>query len=332
MKRCLRVGIDVTKRCNWRCKTCFYRHKDWFNTPEDKSLFDAMREVTEAKRRGCDHAVLVGWGETALWPHTIDFIKECKTIDIKTSIITNGTIGIKTYYDMYLAGLNHLHVSVHGMGDTLNRIAEKEWAAKRQAQTLDWLESNKLPWRSNTTLQKENAGQLCETIDYIIRKGAYHIVLLGFLPHYEWGNRLKEVAVRSMDLRPNLEYCLRAIVSAGRYATLRYHPMCHLDPYLRKYVVNARYVLYDPNEWDYGHSGDEDAKLWNAAVNEIGGAVAIKGKPCCNCTHFVHCGGFNQTYTNGFDGNDLCAIATEIEQTPGFLHDQNPVNATAGHV
>jgi MoaA/NifB/PqqE/SkfB family radical SAM enzyme len=322
----------VTKRCPWLCLICFYRHQPWFNTPEDKSLADAMSEVVMAKQRGCDHAVLVGEGETSLWPHLIDFIGHCKEMDITTSIITNGASPVARYEKMYEAGLNHLHISVHGVGPVLDAVADVPGAGERQAKVLEWLKETKLPWRSNTTLQLVNYKSLPETTQFIIDHGAYHIVLLGFLPHYSWGSRLREVAVHPAELRAYVEQSLDLIIKAGRYATLRYHPMCELPEDLRKYATNARYVLYDPGEWEYGYCGLSDVALWDAAVNSIGGSVAIKGRPCCDCTHFMHCGGWNQTYANGFEGAGLEAIMTPIDQTPGFLHDQNPFNATKGYV
>jgi MoaA/NifB/PqqE/SkfB family radical SAM enzyme len=321
--------MDVTMRCNWKCKTCFYRHKEWFNTPVDKSLAEAISETAEAQARGCNHVVLVGQGETSIWPHLEEFLKHCKDSGITSSIITNGTAPIGRYEIMYGAGLDHLHVSVHGIGKTLDTIAEVDGSGARQMKTLQWLKESKLPWRSNTTLQLANYKDLPQIAETVLDCGAFHVVFLGFLPHYEWGNRLAEVAVRSRELRPYLEPAVKIVADSGKLTTVRYHPMCHISRDFRKYVVNARYVLYDPWEWEYGYAGKTEEEIWDAAVNMFGG-VGCHGEPCLRCTHFVHCGGFNQTFINGFNGNDLGAITEDINQTPGFLHDQNPANAKGG--
>lgn len=123
MRRCIRVGIDCTKRCNWRCKTCFYRWKPDFNIPFDKSVRDVMNEATEAKTRGCDHVVFVGWGEPGLWPNLLESIRQIGSIGMTTSIITNGSLAISHYGAMRETGINHLHISVHGLGETLDKIS-----------------------------------------------------------------------------------------------------------------------------------------------------------------------------------------------------------------
>jgi hypothetical protein len=112
--------------------------------------------------------------------------------------------------------------------------------------------------------------------------------------------------------------------------TIRYHPMCHLPEALRKYVVNARYVLFDPWEWDYQTAGMSEQDHTNAAIS-IGNSVAIQGSPCIDCGLYTHCGGWNRIYAAGFDGADLVAVVSpEHTQYMGYLHDQNPANGERG--
>jgi hypothetical protein len=113
--------------------------------------------------------------------------------------------------------------------------------------------------------------------------------------------------------------------------TIRYHPMCILPPDLRRFVVNARYVLYDPWEWDYDSCGLDPERLWHRAL-DFGNSVANIGHPCNNCGLFMHCGGWNKTYINAFNGAGLssCVAAAET-QVPGYMHDQNPANHEKGY-
>ena len=339
MKPCRRVGIEVTKRCNWRCQTCFYRYAQDFNKPIDKSLEVATTEMVAGLARGCDHAVVVGWGEPTLWPFMREFVECCKVSAITSSIITNGSADPAYYESLYAAGLNHLHVSVHDIGSVINRISGSSMASANQLAVMEFLKSNNLPWRSNTTIQRENYRQLTDTVETIIDHGAYHIVLLGFLPHYEWAEagKLQQVAVHPAELRPYIEDAIESILDAGRKVTLRYHPMCHLDQKYWKYVTNARYVLYDPNEWDYGHAADDPTTLWKSAC-ALGDGVAVQGAPCSTCAVSTHCGGWNATYAAGFKGAALTAITHDDVRefgpefySPGFLFDQNPANQGRGY-
>ena len=337
MKRCMRVGVNVTKRCNFRCKTCFYLHEEGFFTPTDEPTALIEDQIISAQNRGLDHAVIVGYGEPTLWPDLMRFVKFCKENGMKSSIITNGTAPVKYYESLYANGLDHLHISVHGLGDTLNKIACNATAGDKQKEVLEWLKESKLPWRSNTTLQLENYLEVPETIDYIIDHGAAHIVLLGFLPHYGWFNKVRDVAVHPADLRLKIEPAMDAVIKANRWLTLRYHPMCHLRQDLWKYVTNANFVLLDPFEWCYNDSGtlsDADLKI---ACKNLGDNVSIKTEPCVSCALQPHCGGWNAVYAAGFNGADLTSVPKSFVPEKsltefGYYWYQNPVNTEGrGH-
>ena len=118
---------------------------------------------------------------------------------------------------------------------------------------------------------------------------------------------------------------------AGQLFTIRYHPFCHLDPKYWKYVTNARYVIFDPFEWEYGNMGKSESEFLQAAI-EMGESVGIQGEPCNKCNARIHCGGWNRHYAAGFNGADLKPIEDEISQVLGFYHDQNPANHNKGYV
>lgn len=333
----MRAHINCTKRCNWKCKTCFYRWKSDFNTPYDKSVAEVMIEATAAKMRGCDHIVFVGWGEPGLWPNLLESLRQIHNIGMSTSIITNGSVAIRHYAAMRDAGLNHLHVSVHGYDEILDEISGFPGAGERQRELFAWLKAENWPWRMNMTVQRVNYKHLPHIAELCMDNGCRHIISLGFLPHYEWNdpNKLREVAVHPAELQPYIEATADAVLQRdGTMLTIRYHPMCHLNDQYRKYVVNAQYVVYDPWEWDYdGSAGMNEESLWKIALN-VGGAVSITGEPCSRCGLKIHCGGWNRVYAAGFDGAGLKAVDVSTvgigHLRPGYYHDQNPANNSNG--
>jgi len=342
MQRNLRLGMDVTRRCQNKCKICFYRWNDSFNTPADKSLPDAMKETQDAKARGCNHVVLVGQGEPALWPQLLEYIQEVKALGMTSSIITNGTVGVAKYAAMKQAGLNHLHISVHGLGDTLDEIVGVPGSAKKQRELFHWLRDEKWPWRMNMTVQRHNYKELAMIAEECLSFGCKHIISLGFLPHYEWGDpdKMKEVAVHPAELRSYIEATAQLVEAFNTenkdglvekaMLTIRYHPMCHIAEKYRKYIVNAQYVLFDPWEWDYSSAGLSEEEHLQAAMN-IGHSVRITSEPCKSCGLMLHCGGWNKVYAAGFNGADLQAIEMPPEtKQVGWLHDKNPANSGKG--
>jgi MoaA/NifB/PqqE/SkfB family radical SAM enzyme len=288
-----------------------------------------MIHALAGKARGCDHVVLPGYGEPALWPHLVDFIKECAAIGMTVSFITNGLCPVKRYEAFYAAGLNHILLSVHGVGNTEDAIVRMDGAAKKQAALLKWLKENNMAWRSDTTIQLLNYERLPEITEYIIEHGAFHVVLLGFLPHYEWldGVKMKEVAAHPAGVRLYAERAIRLCETAGRWVTLRYHPMCHIAPEYYKYVTNTNFVLLDCGEWDYGHAGDSDEALLKAC-RDYGESIGVLGEPCSRCSMRVHCGGWNRFYVNGLGGSGAAGLKA-IEGAPqewAFYWNKNPYN------
>lgn len=337
LRPCSRVGLDVTKRCNWKCKTCFYRHKKDFNSPYDVPVESLLSQVKQGKEGGCDHVVLVGWGEPMLYPQIEELIQRISSMNMSSSIITNGSFSPARYQKLYDNGLDHLHISVHGFGKTLENISGNK-SSYNQEILLKWLKETKKKWRSNTTLQKENYKQLSEIAARCIDFGAYHFVMLGFLPHYEWSqdaNKQKEVAVHPEELREWIENTADLLEKTKTQFTIRYHPFCHLSQKYWKYIVNALHVAYDPWEWCYNGIFPSSSKyeiLKNAF--KIANQVSIQGKPCSQCSAKLHCGGWNKTYANAFEGANLKAIKEEDVKREdairlsefGYFFKQNPIN------
>jgi MoaA/NifB/PqqE/SkfB family radical SAM enzyme len=323
MKRCTVAGIDAISRCNLHCHHCYYRFRQWAGG--EISLVEAMALAVAGKERGCDSVVVEGQGEPALWTQLIPFIKECKLIDMEVQIITNGTAAVSRYESFYAAGLNHMLVSVHHIGKWFDGITGVEGSFARQQEVLKWLHENNLPWRSNTTIQQFNYEHLPEIAEYMIGYGAFHVVLLGFLPHYELGQHVREIAEHPGNIRLYAERALDVCIEADVWAHLKYHPMCHLSPEYYKYVTNATYCLLDNGEWDYGHAIDGDSALVETC-KAFGAQFGIKGPPCDSCQLYIHCGGWNEIYANGYNGAGLKAVKERHPQDFGHYWYQNPVN------
>jgi MoaA/NifB/PqqE/SkfB family radical SAM enzyme len=330
MKKCTRIGIDLSKRCNWACKHCFYRWSPDFNIKYDKPVPEMKAEILQAKIRGCDHVVAVGWGEPTLYPYLEEMIMYSDSLNMTTSIITNGMAKIELYEKLYNIGLNHIHLSTHGTGELLNDITECSIADKKHIELKKWLKKSGLPWRANITLQQINYKNLLPIAQNLVEHGCRHVILLGFLPHYEWGKKLNEVAVSPSALRPYIEDTLGYLSKQdGCMATLRYHPFCHLTNSFWKYIVNANHVLYDPWEWEYGKLGLTDAEYAREAFN-LGESVSITGEPCARCIERIHCGGWNKIYADAFNGAELQTIDGETIRDKFYYHDQNPANNKKG--
>lgn len=334
MKPCTRVGIDVTWRCQQKCNHCFYKRSPLLGTAYDVPIDIVKGKIDRARQGGCNHAVMVGYGEPALCQNTLEIIRYCKSLNMASSMITNGAVALRKYQEFFQEGIDHLHISSHGIGNTLDDIVQQKGAFDLQAKLKDWLRENNYPFRTNITLQKANYRELPNAACYEISKGVYHFVMLGFLPHYEWKDHLNEVLVHPAELLPYIEEAADLLLNSNTLFTIRYHPFCHLSPKYWPYVVNARYVNYDPWEWNYDLQIDNLNRLWQNSLH-LGESVA---NDCHDCLLRDHCGGWNRTIAGYFESKVLKPITVipdmyiEAVKTLGGLHDLNPANDVTGTI
>jgi len=331
------VGLDnVTWKCNWNCKHCYFREFPQLHTNIDTSLEKLKQRIDIGKARGCTVVVLYGKGEPTMHNQISDIIDYISKMGMDSTIITNGTASIKKYEKLYDLGLNHLQISVHGLGEIIDVIAERKGAGKRQMELLQWLCENDYLFRINITLQLLNYREVLGIVKKVVQLGAFHVSLLNFLPHYKSTTSIKAVAVNPIDLIDVLENSMEYMEGKILF-TLRYFPMCLLKPKYWKYVTNARFVVFDPWEYDSGDRFEDIEKVWIFAV-KMGEEVGIKEQPCNSCLLRDHCGGWNRFYARIFNFEGLKAIKKvpnelkEVVNIRGGLFDLNPANSSEGYV
>ena len=331
------VGLQtVTWRCNWNCKHCFFRRFQELHTNQDTPLDQLKKEIHAGKRRGCHAVTLTGKGEPMLYGRIEELISYIASIGMKPLMITNGSVGIEKYRRLYDLGLNHLQVSMHGLGETLDAISEVKGAGKRQMELLEWLGANNHPFRVTLTLQQLNYQEIHNIAIKAVQLGAFHISFLNFLPHYHWKHHVKEVTVDPGLLVEPLEETMGWLEKQKTPFTLRYFPMCMIKPRFWKYITNALYVLYDPQEWDYGHYSKDLNKVWESSRQSMR-VTGIEGEPCASCLLKEHCGGWNRFYAKAFDFKGLRAIKEIPDEYKGVINrrgglfDLNPANLLKGY-
>lgn len=338
MKPCRVFALqNVTWKCNWKCNHCYFRMFGDAWKRGDTPLESLKREVDGGKERGCHTVVLGGKGEPTLHSQVDEIIDYITRVGMKSLIITNGSTGIRKYKKLFNLGLNHLQISTHALGKTLDKISGVRGAGKKQSELLKWMGDNDHPFRVNITLQQLNYKEIYDTAIEVARLGAFHISFLNFLPHFHWKDRAESVAVDPALLVEPLERAMTWLEKRGVLFSLRYFPACMVKPRFWKYISNMLFVLFDPWEWEYGRYSPDQDKVWEHSLKSMR-KTGIKGKPCISCRLWVHCGGWNKYYARAFDYKGLKAIKEippkyeEVIKIRGGLFDMNPANLSDGYV
>ncbi len=338
MKPCTRLGLNVGTACNWRCIFCFYRHNPEFHAGPDPPLDGLKAKVDYAKKQGLDHVVLIGFGEPTLSLNTVPLLEYCREQGMATSIITNAAGGINSLKECSYAGVDHYHISSHAATGAVSRaITGSHEGHEVQLEVKDWLGHHGIPFRTNTTMQLRNYLQLTDIAQENIDLGVHHVVFLNFLPHYQWNEpeKCRQIAVHPTKLRPHLEKAAQWCLDTETLFTIRYFPLCHLSPHLWPYVTNARFVPWDPWEWNDALEVRNTEALWRFSV-QLGEATACE-EPCDNCLAYPWCGGWNRYYAAAFGGAGLKPVRdlpVEYRKVDcrGGLHDLNPANHETGTI
>lgn len=336
LQPCRKVGLSITWRCSCRCTHCFYLRNPKFRTAEDATLKELEAQLNQAAEGGLNHCVLVGWGEPTLHPDLFELFQLCRERNFKMSIITNGTVSLNLYKSLYDLGLDHLHISSHGVGQTMTNIMGSSVVVSRQKALKEWMHEIGWKYRVNATMQKLNYQELPALAQQEIDYGVWHFCMLGVLGLYEWAEHARDIVVHPAELRPYIEKTAQILKESNAYFNIRYMPFCHLDSSLWKFVTNARWVVFDPYEWLYSLDARDKMKVWQLGVS-LGNTVACH-EPCNSCLARPHCGGYQAVLAGTLGGAGLKAIAEipaeykDVWDKPGGIFLMNPLNQTSGNL
>lgn len=113
------VGWDITHKCNFRCKHCYFSSEQ-LSDPRSLPRLDALQFVDQLIRGKVFHLSIAG-GEPLLYPHLIDVVRAASQGGITVSISTNASL-ITTEMAAALreAGAKSLQISLDGHCKEIN--------------------------------------------------------------------------------------------------------------------------------------------------------------------------------------------------------------------
>lgn len=106
----LKVQIEVTHRCNSRCKSCNF----WQKRVKDEMTKDEFLPVIEGLHKLGTRRIGFGGGETLLFDGIFDLIKYAKELDMATSIGTNALLLELYCSEISNSGLDIIEISLDG--------------------------------------------------------------------------------------------------------------------------------------------------------------------------------------------------------------------------
>lgn len=113
----LKVQIEVTHRCNSRCKSCNF----WQKKVKDEMTKDEFLEIIEGLNKLGVRRIGIGGGEALTFNGIFDIIKYSKKLGMATSIGTNGLLLERYCSEISDSGLDIIEISLDG-GEKVHNI------------------------------------------------------------------------------------------------------------------------------------------------------------------------------------------------------------------
>ena len=118
-----KLYIEVTTRCNLRCRTCI--RNIWDDPLEDMSSQTFQRLVSSLKDLpGLERVIFTSFGEPLIHPGLLDMVKAVRSLDLAVTIGTNGLLlSPKVVHEIIRLGVDRLMISIDGgKPDTFARV------------------------------------------------------------------------------------------------------------------------------------------------------------------------------------------------------------------
>jgi|YelNatPaOPRAMG01_1025707.scaffolds.fasta_scaffold00115_58 MoaA/NifB/PqqE/SkfB family radical SAM enzyme len=312
-----RAVVDLNRRCNARCRMCYYAHSSERWT---KPLEAVREELIAARQRGNFYVDFTG-GEPTVHPQILEIIQSALELGLEPCVITNG-VAPRRIAKIADAGCREWLLSIHGLEETFDWILDVPGAWARMSETIRLLKERGCYLRVNCTLTRYNAHQLPDLARFYAEVVDPHIVnFINFNPYYEWGaasqpevyQRLNEVQVPVSEVAPFLREAIDILEEEGIWTNVRYFPMCLLKGY-EKHVCNIPQVMFDPFEWDYG-AHPKTVEAYAQVAKGMASRILSREGKCASCGVREVCGGINRNYYRLHGDGELQpydAIASEV--------------------
>lgn len=319
-------------RCDVRCEFCYDEQipkdqKEWVD------FDDISKALTKyAKFYGNEYVDFMG-GEPTYHPKIIDIVDHAASVGLRPTLITHGMrlADRKFATRLHDAGLNDVLMSVHAVGETLDRIHRRGTGnAVRQRRALEMLGELGVPVRFNVTVVKANLEELSEVARLAVEVGARVVNFLTFNPYFEWrGDPEIPFQVSHSEAAPRLMEAIDLLTDNGIECNVRYFPICLLPGY-EQHVFTGHQLPFDDHEWDYnswydrGVEGRPSVQWYHqAADTQQERHHYVQGAECNSCAARDICDGIHEQYMHRYGEGELRPYAGEVIDDPThFIRNQ----------
>lgn len=188
--------IEITRRCNLICKTCFASAINDKNAPEID--INTMKNIIDELYNMGVRSFLLEGGEPTLHTNFISILKHFVLRKIKPGIATNGThLTSEFCRNLSEIGIHHnVYVSVDGSDATTYQKVRGVNAFKKVIAGINNLKNNKISFAISTVVVNHNVEQIFQLYELCQKVGATFLNLIRFNLEGRGMSNAKELMVK----------------------------------------------------------------------------------------------------------------------------------------
>jgi radical SAM protein with 4Fe4S-binding SPASM domain len=224
-----KADIALTYACNNACPHC-YNEAGRFTMPS-LSYADWQQVLDKLAEIGVPHIILTG-GEPTLHPDLPAIIRYADQLGLVVGMNTNGRRLAQKQITQAIAdaGLNHVQVTLESWDqDVHDRMVNAPGAFPQTVRGIENAAACGLHTITNTTITRQNAHQVLETVDFVHNLGLQTFAMNGTI--YAGGGRADPAAIPSEEMAVLLDSVRdRAEVLHMRFLWYTVTDYCRFSP------------------------------------------------------------------------------------------------------
>jgi radical SAM protein with 4Fe4S-binding SPASM domain len=166
----VKVGIQLTNKCNLDCRFCYFKDKAHQNS-QVLSTQEIYTVIDDLKKMNISVLALTG-GEPLLREDHTDILRHSTRRGILTGIATNGTLLTPDLVrDHRKAGLSWYHLSIDGASEEAQCNSRGPGVFRKVDAAIDLMRESRIDIIATTVVSRENQHSLREIAGYINGKG-----------------------------------------------------------------------------------------------------------------------------------------------------------------
>lgn len=233
--------IQVTRRCNQRCRFC--------SNPElekDITLDEARSQIDEFARLKYTGIILTG-GEPTLFEDLPSIIKYGVKKGLDVRIITNGQrlSDMRLLKRLYKAGLRSIHFSVHSIRHNLQAfLTQNQDSLKNLLSAIENAGKLGMTTMINIVINKYNSDHLDEIVSTLTKRFPFikHFIFNNIDPTMNRVSENPDTVARLTDFELSLHLALTYLKKNGYSFRVERVPLCYMAEFA-EYSTETRKII-----------------------------------------------------------------------------------------